>query len=128
MDFTTIYITLGSNCNFKCSYCMQRYGIQKEIFSNENFDKIKLFLEKTDVKKIMLWGGEPSYIKYFFMSFINLGICILYQLPSKSLPGQITNCFYRLSFRIDDLNLARVACDNFYICHRYHTLNSIDPH
>ena len=38
---------------------MQRYGIQKEIFSNENFDKIKLFLEKTDVKKIMLWGGEP---------------------------------------------------------------------
>ena len=59
MDFTTIYITLGSNCNFKCSYCMQRYGIQKEIFSNENFDKIKLFLEKTDVKKIMLWGGEP---------------------------------------------------------------------
>ncbi|CAK7048132.1 radical SAM protein [uncultured Phascolarctobacterium sp.] len=59
MDFKTIYITLGSNCNFKCSYCMQRYGIQREICNSESFDKIKFFIENSNVEKIMLWGGEP---------------------------------------------------------------------
>lgn len=59
MNFKTIYITLGSKCNFQCSYCMQRYGIQKEISSNENFDAIKRFIENSNVEKIMLWGGEP---------------------------------------------------------------------
>lgn len=57
--FHTLCIILGSNCNFRCRYCMQHIGIKKPISNLNNFNRIKQFIIDIAPKKILLWGGEP---------------------------------------------------------------------
>ncbi|WP_278935410.1 radical SAM/SPASM domain-containing protein [Phascolarctobacterium faecium] len=58
-NFHTICVILGSNCNFKCRYCMQHTGIKSPINSTDNFELIKDFIVRTKPKRLLLWGGEP---------------------------------------------------------------------
>ncbi|TCL76805.1 radical SAM protein with 4Fe4S-binding SPASM domain [Hydrogenispora ethanolica] len=59
MKIHTVYINLGSNCNFNCLYCIQHNAINSEIKANDRFDAIKEFILMNDIKRFLLWGGEP---------------------------------------------------------------------
>lgn len=54
-------ITLGSNCNYKCKYCIQDSKIKDLNFNEDSFfEKIKKSsLNFNNIENIRIWGGEP---------------------------------------------------------------------
>lgn len=59
-------IQVGTNCNYKCAYCIQAMGNYKEVpvAKKDDIDRFFDLLDNSDVEllpkaKIHLWGGEP---------------------------------------------------------------------
>lgn len=59
-------IQVGTNCNYKCSYCIQAIGNYREvpIAKKEDIDRFFEVLNSSGIEllpkaKIHLWGGEP---------------------------------------------------------------------
>lgn len=62
-DINTIFIMLGSACNFQCKYCLQHPLITDQISSNINPDIIEFIKElgqnQPNPFRIQFYGGEP---------------------------------------------------------------------
>lgn len=78
INVNTIYLMLGSSCNFKCNYCIQSncFNISNDVspdvieYLNNILDKRPLTFKKIDLR---FWGGEPllylNIIKYIVNYF-----------------------------------------------------------
>lgn len=62
-------ISLTNRCNLKCEYCYASSGDENKILSELSLDTYKLLFEQLDkmnVHRISLTGGEPLLRKDFF--------------------------------------------------------------
>lgn len=101
MKISTVYLSLGGNCNFSCRYCMQHFGITKNIETNNDFSKIKQFLLETKPKKIVLWGGEPLL---YWNKITNIVPFIREQLGRDVTINTITNGSLLTQDKVDFIN------------------------
>ncbi len=66
-NINTIYLLLGSNCNFRCKYCVQQFENRKPFNCHSINNKlIKYIKDIASIRKsvnkdlcLMFWGGEP---------------------------------------------------------------------
>lgn len=58
-DIVSATFELTYSCNFKCIHCYNQDSKSQEVFDIRNLHKLIAFLNKYEVKRVYLFGGEP---------------------------------------------------------------------
>lgn len=58
-DIVSVTFELTYSCNFKCIHCYNQGYKPQEVFEIRNLHKLIGFLNKYEVKRVYLFGGEP---------------------------------------------------------------------
>ena len=60
-DIDYLRVSLTSNCNLRCQYCMPAQGVQQTnpMLTQKELIHLVELISSTGIKKIRLTGGEP---------------------------------------------------------------------